>query len=638
MKKYDNFNKFFLGVNYWESKSAINMWSNFNEDVIRSDFTALKNAGVTHLRVFPLWPVFQPLTALYKTGGIMEYTFGENPLPNTEAGKAGVSEEAMQNFERFCSLANEFDLKLIVALITGHMSFRNYAPPAFDGKNLLTDHTVMKWQKRFVTYFVNRLKNQDCIIAWDLGNEPIHLQDLKSDNEPIDSFYVWCSVIYGAVKSVDTVHPVISGLDEFSIEQGYVNLKSIGDVCDIHTVHPYNIFQTNFTPVNSLLPIIDLPFKCQICEDISDTATFPQEFGSIGYLNCSKQTEADFYRACLYATISHNFNGTMWWCAFDQGHHNFAPYRWNTIGSKYGFFDKDFNAKPIVKENVEFNKVLRKLDGKLPPKNINATIIVQRDDGNCELLDKLRVTYSLLAQSNVSAKFIYATDLEVEKSPLYFFPCPNGNISILKQTFDAVLNHVNEGSVLYISLDCGLLRYVNEITGIDFACREKLFKENTVNFNGENFKIQSTFNYVIENSNATTLAQDSNGNGVFFKAKYGKGYVCLLTLPLEKYLADNPTAFYKNDTANYQNFYREVIKLANVKRLADTNSKFVLLTENVIDENNAFICLINYASFTQTTTLTLFGNFTAYDLNDNKIDDLTITFKPNECLILKLKR
>ena len=638
MKNYDNFDNFFTGINYWESKNAINMWTNFNEKVIDKDFSLLKEAGITHLRVFPLWPVFQPLTALYKTGGVMEYSFGEEVLPDTEAGKAGVSEDAIIKFEKLCSIAEKHNLKIIVALITGHMSFRNYAPPAFDGKNLLTDPTVIKWQKRYVTYFVKRLKNQSSIIAWDLGNEPIYLQDLKADNANLDSFYVWCSVIYGAIKSVDNIRPVISGLDNFGIEKDYVNLKSIGEVCDIHTVHPYNIFQTNFAPVNSLLPIIDLPFKCQICEDIAKTPTFPQEFGSIGYLNCSKKTEADFYRASLYATLARNFKGTMWWCAFDQGFHDFAPYRWNAIGSNYGFFDKDLKEKPIVEENLKFKKVLDKIDGNLPPVTTNATIIVQRDDGNSENLNLLRATYSLLAQVNVASNFIYATDVTVPKSPIYIFPCPNGNISILKQTFDAILKHVEEGSILYLSLNAGLLRYVSDVTKVDIACREKLEKENTVILKGEKIKIKSTYNYVIENYSADVLASDIDGNQVFFKTKYGKGYIYLLTLPLEKHLALDCTSFYKKDTPNYQNFYREFVSDAKIKRLADTDSKFVLLTEHKIDDNNAYICLINYANFLEKVNLTIFDNYTLYDLNDNKIDDLNITFAPNECMILKLNK
>ena len=84
--------------------------------------------------------------------------------------------------------------------------------------------------------------------------------------------------------------------------------------------------------------------------------------------------------------------------------------------------------------------------------------------------------------------------------------------------------------------------------------------------------------------------------------------------------------------------YGEVIKLANVKRLANTNSKSVLLTEHVIDDNNAYITLINYANYTEAVTLSLASGYKAYYLNGNEVENLTLTFKPNECLILKISK
>ena len=55
---------FFTGVNYWALKNATNMWEDFDEASIEEDMKAMAAAGVTHLRVFPTWHVFQPLKAL----------------------------------------------------------------------------------------------------------------------------------------------------------------------------------------------------------------------------------------------------------------------------------------------------------------------------------------------------------------------------------------------------------------------------------------------------------------------------------------------------------------------------------------------------------------------------------------------
>lgn len=111
------------------------------------------------------------------------------------------------------------------------MSFRTYAPKAFWGKALLSDPTVMKWQSRFVKYFCSHFMTYSSIAAWDLGNETVHMPGLTPNP---DTFYVWCSYIRDAIKSVDTSHPVISGLDDSDVSSSYVQLRTIGELCDTH--------------------------------------------------------------------------------------------------------------------------------------------------------------------------------------------------------------------------------------------------------------------------------------------------------------------------------------------------------------------------------------------------------------------
>lgn len=110
--------------------------------------------------MFLVWPVFQPLKAIWANAQLYEYRMmpEEIPLPDAEAGRAGVSEEACEHFKEFCRLADKYNIKLIVGLLTGHMSFRFYAPEAFEERNFLSDPTFIKWEIRFVRYFVKRFK------------------------------------------------------------------------------------------------------------------------------------------------------------------------------------------------------------------------------------------------------------------------------------------------------------------------------------------------------------------------------------------------------------------------------------------------------------------------------------------------
>ncbi len=626
-------NGFFTGINYWGSKHAINMWNEFDAASIENDFRLLKDTGITHLRVFPLWSVFQPLHALYGPKDIYEYTFGEDPLPDTAAGRAGVSEEACEKFDILCQLAEKYQMKLVVALITGHMSFRTYNPPAFDGKALLSDPTVIKWQIRFVKYFVSRFKSKKAIAAWDLGNEPIHMPGL---NENPDTFYVWCSTIASTAKMCDSEHPIISGIDNSNVATGNSNLKMIGEICDVHTTHPYNIIGTNTSPLTTMLPILDLPFKCRLGEDISGIPNFVQEFGSIGYMNCSKKTEADFYRASLLTMLAHGCHGTMWWCAFDQGHHTYAPYRWNTIGSEYGFFDKNLEPKPVAEENKRFKALLSKLpSGALPTPQSDGVILIPREE--TPDINLLRATYALSKQANLNMHFSYLLDA-IPDAPLYILPSVKRNKAIPKNRLDELLARVREGSVLYMCADTGLLREIPEITGVEFAYREKINTKKTLHLDELSLPIQTTYFYKPESSAAEVIGIDEGGEGVFFKHRCGKGFIYFLTLPLESHLAENPRIFYDSSAHPYHRVYRELARAAGVTRICDSTNPFIMLTEHRINNDSAYVFAINYHHTAMEAGITLKDAHVVETLYGPSIENGILKLPKNDGALFKVMK
>lgn len=596
---------FFTGINYWGSAEAINMWENFSAEDVEKDFQVLRDCGITHLRVFLTWPVFQPLKALYRPQGVYEYAMGEDPLPDTPAGRAGVSEEACRKFEVFCDLAVKYELKLNVAIITGHMSFRDYAPPAFEGKPLLSDPTVMKWQRRFVKYVVSRFRHEKAIVAWDLGNEVNNMAGLDK-NYP-DKFYVWCSAMADAIRSVDRDHPIISGLDNSNVASGPCNLKDMGEIFDIHTTHPYHVFATNTDPLCTMKPICDLSYRCQISQDIANIPTFVQEFGSIGYANCSLKSEAAFYRASLLTSLAHDCHGTMWWCAFDQGELDYAPYRWNTIGSDYGFFTRDRKEKPIVSENRKFTELLNRLPGKrLPPHRTDACVIVPRElPETAGLLNEiLRSTYMLAKQANMDVRFTYALD-PIPDAKLYILTGLTHHKTITKQRLDELLDKVRDGAILYLSLDNGLFRQLPQFTGVEMEYRKQINKEVSVLFEGQQLPIKSQFFYQPEQYDGEVLAKCDSGAPVFFRHALGKGYVYLLTLPLERHLSATAGAFCEDNVPPYHLLYRELAKAANINRLCDSDHPQIRLTEHPIDDHRAYIFAINYSNCPLSANITL---------------------------------
>ena len=157
-----------VGCNYWASHAGIRMWRDWRPAQVERDFGLMASHGIGVVRVFPLWPDFQPLTADRSFAGRFEgYLQNDGPLKNY----AAVDDEMMSRFRFMCDVAEKRNMKLVVGLVTGWMSGRMFVPPAFEGQNVVTDPAAVVWQSRYVRYFVEQMKDHKAIVAWDFGNE-----------------------------------------------------------------------------------------------------------------------------------------------------------------------------------------------------------------------------------------------------------------------------------------------------------------------------------------------------------------------------------------------------------------------------------------------------------------------------------
>jgi len=303
---------FLIGCNYWASHAGTKMWEDWDADVVDKDLAVLSQHGIEVLRVFPLWSFFQPIDILYGGGGYKEeYSFGEMQLPYGEAGKSGVNETAMQRFDIFCEIADKYNIKLIVGLITGWMSGRLFVPPALVGRNILTDSECIMWQIKFVKYFVKSNLNKECIIAWDLGNECNGMQANVSREEA----WVWTSHISSAIKAVDNKRPVISGMHSLS-PKGTWRIEDQAENTDILTTHPYPLWTPycDQDPINTMKPLMHSTAETRYYQDIGGKPCFAEEIGSMGPMICSNDVEASFARTALFSLWTNGCNGFMWWC------------------------------------------------------------------------------------------------------------------------------------------------------------------------------------------------------------------------------------------------------------------------------------------------------------------------------------
>lgn len=625
----DIFEKFFTGINYWASRNATRMWIDYDPDVIENDMRLLRDAGITVLRVFPTWNDFQPLTAFPAPGGVYEYGLNGDLRPDTEAGRAGVSREMCERFENFCNIAEKYEMKLIVAVLTGHMSLGNFIPPALVNLNVVTDAEAVRWEIRYIKYFVTEFKDNKAIAAWDLGNE---VENLK-ENCTEDEFYTWMALLANTIKAYDSTRPVVSGIGCFEVERSCPNLFDLGEICDINTVHAYNALMTKEDPVNTMKPVMDHIFKCRLSEDIAKRPTFLQEFGALGYTNCSAKSETEFYRGSVLSALAHGFYGVMYWCAFDQGHLTFPPYNWNNIGSNYGFYDKDLKIKPIAEENIRLKKAVDAIETMLPAYKTNCTILVPRDEGESPV-DVLRAAYMLAKRANLEPRFSYALE-PIPDSELYIFPSVDYNKAITNTRLTELLKKVENGAVLYISLGNAHFRNIWELAGVTIDNREDVNKDCVINYCDKLLPMRASVLYDIEENGCEVIARDENESPVFVKNKYGRGCIYILFAPLEKYLSQKQGAFYCDDEPDYEDIYRAVSADLKNTKIADCKSKFICSTEHTAADGSVYIFAINYSNKPQTAALEISDRYDLEVVRGETLNGREVSLMPCDGILLR---
>ena len=170
---------FLLGVNYWASHAAVYMWREWDREAVARDLQALAAHDLRTLRVFPLWPDFQPLDPYVGgSGGLREMR-----TPEGSEGPACLDPVMLERFGEFLDLAHENGLRVIVALLTGWMSGRLFAPLALAGRNLITDPVAVQWEIRLVRELVRRFRSAPAVLAWELGNECNVLAEIQLPEE-----------------------------------------------------------------------------------------------------------------------------------------------------------------------------------------------------------------------------------------------------------------------------------------------------------------------------------------------------------------------------------------------------------------------------------------------------------------------
>ena len=588
--------EFVIGCNYWASHAGTAMWSDWQPEVVEADLKLLAQAGLQSLRVFPLWPDFQPISLLRGgEGKPMEFRFGEMPLPPDEAGQAGVSISAIQHFADFADLAKKHGLKLIVGLVTGWMSGRLFVPPALEGRNVLTDPLAIQWQVRFVSYFVRHFKSHPAILAWDLGNECNCMAPTGSSAEA----WNWTAAIAHAIRAADSSRPIVSGMHSLSPNrEAHWKIQDQAELTDVLTTHPYPYWTpySGQDPIDTIRTCLHATAETRLYADIGGRPALAEETGTMGPMISSEPVAADFLRTALFSLWAHDCHGLLWWCAFDQSHLKNAPYDWNPIERELGLFRIDRSAKPMARTLTEFHSFLNGFPEKrLPPRLTEAVCILTKGQ------DQWSAAYSsfiLAKQAGFDLTFQFA-DQPLRPADLYLLPSVSGDASYTRHFWLALEERVRAGATLFLShADC-LLSPFAEPFGLEVQRRS--YRSAPASFQLEEmpgsptYSLASPVQLELKPTHAEVLGREPNGNPAFTRAALGQGRAYFLNLPIEDYLTHTPGGFHSPQAQPFWKIYQSIAQPFLQKRMLTKSHPMVGVTEHPLDERQRIIILINYS-------------------------------------------
>ncbi|WP_309050821.1 glycosyl hydrolase [Streptomyces sp.] len=138
-----------FGVNYTPSRGWFHHWLDFDLDAVRADLDSIAALGLDHVRVFPLWPVFQPNRAL-------------------------IRPRAVEQLVSLVDAAAERGLDVAVDGLQGHLSSFDFLPSwtvTWHRRNLFTDPDVLDGQAAYLRTLASALADRPAFLGMTLGNE-----------------------------------------------------------------------------------------------------------------------------------------------------------------------------------------------------------------------------------------------------------------------------------------------------------------------------------------------------------------------------------------------------------------------------------------------------------------------------------
>ena len=431
-------------------------------------------------------------------------------------------------------------------------------------------------------YFVDSLKDHPAIAAWDLGNECNCMGDAKAEQ-----LWLWMHAVSSEIRVNDPSRPVVSGMHSVkTLKDAKVNVRQQSELVDWLTTHPYPLWtpECNLEQFDSLRNGCHPACETTLYANLSGRPAFVEEAGSMGPGIVSEERAAAAMRMQMFSCWAAGVPAFVWWCAFDQGHLDFAPYDWTAIERELGLFNVDGTPKPTATGMRDFASFIKSLPfASLPPRRIDAVVLVSEKE---DFWKQALGAWLLSRQAGFDICYAHAEG-EWPQSSFYILPssASNSYTTYSHRAWKRLVGKVQLGATVLITLGNGAV--LSDLEAVAGVRTESHFKCNTTRHviaKKGGFDLPDSYVRRISLVDGDVLAKDAEGSPVMTMKRLGTGRVVFMNGAVEV-----------NASIDGWPAYAEAAEVAGVKRLVRGDNPSVGFTEHSMN-GVTYVVAVNYKS------------------------------------------
>ncbi|MEU2957366.1 MULTISPECIES: hypothetical protein [Streptomyces] len=349
---------FSVGFNYHPSHTGCDYWRDWDPERLDADFARMAELGFNTVRFFVFWADFEPEPGVY------------DPV-------------ATERLRAFASLAARHRLQCLPSLLTIWMNGQRFDPPWRAGRDLWHDPEMTERQLGFVRHVAGALRDAGDVLAYDLGDEVIHVDGAASGSLGPEGVRRWWGLLAGAVREAHPGALVLQANEASAVTGEHAFRPEHAEPLDLVGLHGFPVW-TPFHMESVASPKADSFVPYLVRRGRAHRPVLVDELGSYG---CDEETARDYLRAAAHGALAAGACGVIVWCWQDFTTER-KPYALRPNERFVGLLRADGTPKPAMGAFREFaRRATGELSGFRPlPAPVGIHLLEHREEGDAGYL------------------------------------------------------------------------------------------------------------------------------------------------------------------------------------------------------------------------------------------------------------